>query len=58
MSGYDFGCDLQEAGAISGKESTVESAVTKLMVLQSHYPDAPETVRHYMQQSIRGEITI
>jgi L-asparaginase len=37
---------------------TVESAVTKLMFLQSQYPDAPETVRKLMQQSIRGEMTI
>ena len=58
MSRYDCGYHLQEAGVISGKDSTVESAVTKLMFLQSHYPDDPETVRHYMQRSIRGEITI
>jgi len=37
---------------------TVESAVTKLMFLQSHYPDDPETIRRLMQQSIRGEMTV
>ena len=58
MSRYDCGFHLQEAGVISGRDSTVESAVTKLMFLQSHYPDDPETVRHLMQQSIRGEMTI
>ena len=36
---------------------TVESAVTKLMFLQSHYPDAPDTVRSLMTQSLRGEIS-
>ena len=57
MSRYDCGYHLQEAGVISGRDSTVESAVTKLMFLQSHYPDDPETVRLLMGQSLRGEIT-
>ena len=35
----------------------VESAVTKLMFLQSHYPDDPDTIRRLMTQSLRGEIT-
>ena len=58
MGRYGCGYHLQEAGVISGHDSTVEAAVTKLMFLQSHYPNDPEAVRHYMQQSIRGEITI
>ena len=58
MSRYDCGYHLQEAGVISGRDMTVESAVTKLMFLQSHYPDSPDTVRSLMQQSIRGEMTI
>ena len=57
MGRYDTGFHLQEAGVISGYDSTVESAVTKLMFLQSHYDD-PEQVRYYMNQSIRGEITV
>ncbi len=56
MGRYDTGYQLKEAGVISGYDSTVESAVTKLMFLQSHYDD-PEMVRKYMQRSIRGEIT-
>ena len=48
---------LQEAGVVSGYDSTVESAVTKLMFLQSHYDD-PEKVREMMKRSIRGEISI
>jgi L-asparaginase len=58
MSRYDCGYHLQEAGVISGRDMTVESAVTKLMYLQSHHPDDPDTVRTMMQQSIRGEMTI
>ena len=57
MSRYDCGYQLQEVGVISGRDMTVESAVTKLMFLESHYPDEPETIRRLMQQSIRGEIT-
>ena len=57
MSRYDCGYHLQEAGVISGRDMTVESAVTKLMFLQSHHPDDPDAVRRLMQQSIRGEIT-
>ena len=56
MGRYDTGYQLQEAGVISGFDSTVESAVTKLMFLQSHYDD-PEPIRQLMTQSIRGEIT-
>ena len=57
MSRYDCGYHLQEAGVISGRDMTVESAVTKLMFLQSHYPDSPDTVRSLMTQSLRGEIS-
>jgi L-asparaginase len=37
---------------------TVESAVTKLMFLQSHYSDSPDTVRRLMGESLRGEVTV
>ena len=57
MGRYDTGYQLKEAGVVSGYDSTVESAVTKLRFLQSKYDDQ-ELVRKYMQQSIRGEITI
>ena len=57
MSRYDTGYHLQEAGVISGYDQTVESAVTKLMFLQSHYPNDPDTIRRLMTQSLRGEIT-
>jgi L-asparaginase len=57
MGRYDTGYQLKEAGVVSGHDSTVESAVTKLMFLQSHYDD-PDTVRRLMNQSIRGEISM
>lgn len=56
MGRYDCGYHLQEAGVISGRDMTVESAVTKLMFLQAHYPDDPTTVRRLMGESLRGEI--
>ncbi len=57
MERYDTGYQLMSTGVISGHDSTVESAVTKLMYLQTCFSD-PEEVRHYMTQSIRGEITV
>ena len=57
MGRYDTGYQLKEAGVVSGYDSTVESAVTKLMFLQAQFSDS-ELVRQYMQQSIRGEITV
>ena len=57
MGRYGTGFHLLEAGVTSGHDSTVESAVTKLMLLQSHYDD-PEKIRYYMNRSIRGEITL
>ena len=56
MGRYDTGFHLKEAGVVSGYDSTVESAVTKLMFLQSHYDD-PQKVREMMNRSIRGEIS-
>ena len=57
MGRYDTGYQLKSAGVISGYDSTVESAVTKLMYLQARYED-PEKVRYYMTKNIRGEISI
>jgi L-asparaginase len=56
MSRYDTGCQLKEAGVISGYDSTVEAAVTKLMHLQARY-DNSETIREAMNRSLAGEIT-
>ncbi len=57
MGRYDTGYQLQNAGVISGRDSTVEAAVAKLMYLQAHHSDY-RTIRQYMNQSIAGEITV
>ena len=57
MGRYDTGYHLKAAGVISGYDSTVESAVTKLMHLQGLYDDQAR-IRQMMQRSIRGEISI
>jgi len=57
MSRYDTGVQLKEAGVISGHNSTVEAAVTKLMYLQGTYTSDAD-VRRLMNESICGEIDL
>ncbi|MBQ9637039.1 MAG: type I asparaginase [Prevotella sp.] len=57
MERYDTGFQLKDAGVISGYDSTVEAAITKLMHLLARYDDT-EKIRQLMNQSIAGEVTI
>ena len=57
MSRYDNGYQLQNAGVVSGYDSTVEAALAKLMFLQAQYDDYA-TICRKMKQSIAGEITL
>lgn len=57
MSLYETGRQLLESGIISGRDSTVEAALTKLMSLLGRGLSAEE-IRHYMNISMAGEITL
>ena len=57
MGRYDTGCWLKDVGVVSGRDITVEAAVTKLMFLQARY-DSPDMVRRLMEQSLCGEVTV
>ena len=54
---YETGRQLLEAGIISGKDSTVEAALTKLMYLLGQGL-TPEVIRSEMKRSIAGEMTV
>ena len=57
MGRYGTGYQLQDAGVISGHDSTVEAAVTKLMHLLGTYSDY-KTVCELMNRSLAGEISV
>lgn len=57
MNRYEAGYHLKMAGVISGRDSTVEAAVTKLMHLLGRYDDY-HTIRQKMSRNLAGEITL
>lgn len=57
MGLYQTSVDIQKADVVSGNDMTTEAAVTKLMFLLGQGLTYNE-VKKYMQQNLKGEITI
>lgn len=57
MELYETGAGLQNAGVISGRDSTTEAAVTKLMCLLGSQRD-PKTLDEMLRNPICGEISL
>ena len=57
MDAYATGIQLKKMGVISGYDSTIEAALTKLFFLTGKYTDN-EIVKERMELCLRGEITI
>ena len=57
MGHYETSLELQKAGVISGRDSTVEAAVTKLMFLLGQNLSIEET-KYYLSNNLKGEIEI
>ncbi|MGX1640666.1 asparaginase [Sphingobacterium sp. NPDC055431] len=53
---YETSQGLKCIGVLNGYDMTFETAVTKLMYLQGEL-DSQEDVAHWVQQSLRGELT-
>ncbi|MGL4364766.1 MAG: asparaginase [Bacteroidales bacterium] len=56
MQSYEVGRSLEQAGVISGLDSTTEAALTKLMYLLGQYSEQTK-VKDALSQSLRGEVS-
>lgn len=57
LKAYALGRQLEEIGVIGAGDATTEAVVAKLAFLLSWPDSAGAQVRHYMQHSLRGEVT-
>lgn len=58
MGRYVTSLNLLSAGVITGHDITTEALVTKIMYLLGEYGEDTAEVKHQLQQSLCGEITI
>jgi L-asparaginase len=56
MDAYATGVALKHIGVVSGEDSTIEAALTKLYFLMGRYSDNND-VKESMEKNIRGEIS-
>ncbi|MBO7677769.1 MAG: asparaginase [Erysipelotrichaceae bacterium] len=56
MSAYEAGSALRKAGAVSGRDMTSETAVTKLYYLFNKCKDTRQ-IKKMMEEDLRGELT-
>tara|TARA_R110002049_G_scaffold305865_2_gene503406 strand:- start:333 stop:1361 length:1029 start_codon:yes stop_codon:yes gene_type:complete len=54
---YETGSHLEKVGVISGKDTTAEAAITKLMLLLGDDLLTLEEIKLQLQQNLRGEIS-
>lgn len=54
MGSYACGARLQEAGVLSGESLTLESAITKIMLLTGRHADNEE-VKYFLTQPLNGD---
>ncbi|MDR0692939.1 MAG: type I asparaginase [Prevotellaceae bacterium] len=57
MDKYETGMALKKAGVLSGHDSTIEAALTKLFLLLGKYKDN-QTIKNLWQKNISGEISL
>jgi len=57
MGHYETSLELQKAGVISGRDSTVEAAITKLMFLLGQNL-TPDGTKYYLSNNLKGEIEV
>ena len=57
MNRYGSGLHLLDSGAISGFDSTIEAATTKLMHLTALFKNTEDVIAH-MKRSLAGEISV